>query len=90
LNDAGGARAPLADSRAMPKLRNYESEVTKLLRELVERDPAIAEDQFRGRSLWWDRRVDREAERRYRESAVPQKPYVYDSDAVAAPGRRRR
>ena len=62
----------------MAKLRNYESDVTKLLRELLERNPEIIEEQRKGRSLWWDRRIDLEAQRRYQESTVKQRGYVYE------------
>jgi hypothetical protein len=55
---------------AVAKLRNYESDLTKLLRELLERHPEIIEDQRNGRNLWWDKKIDLEAERRYRESTV--------------------
>lgn len=62
----------------MAKLHNYESDVTRLLRELLERNPEIIEEQRKGRSLWWDRKIDLDAQRRYEESTVKQKPYVYD------------
>jgi hypothetical protein len=45
---------------------------------LLERNPAIIEEQRKGRSLWWDRKVDLDAERRYRESTVKQQGYVYE------------
>jgi len=60
------------------KLRDYESDVTKLLRELLDQHPEIVEDQRAGRALWWDRKIDLDAQRRYREATVKQKPYVYD------------
>jgi hypothetical protein len=34
------------------KIRNYESDVTKLLRELLEQNPQIAAEQHAGRSRW--------------------------------------
>jgi hypothetical protein len=66
------------------KIRDYESDVTRLLRELLERSPEMIEDQRTGRARWWDRKLDLEMLRRQRESTVPQKPYVYDSDAISA------
>jgi hypothetical protein len=60
------------------KLRHYESDVTKLLRELLERNPEIIEEQRKGRSLWWDKKIDLDAERRYSASTVTQRGYVYE------------
>lgn len=62
---------------AMIAAREYESEVTQMLRELLQRRPQIVDSQQRGRALWWDVEVDLEEQRRYRESTVPQKGYVY-------------
>lgn len=58
----------------------YESETTKMLRELLEKKPQIAEEQRKGRSLWWDRRLDPDELERQRAARVPQKPYVYQTD----------
>lgn len=55
----------------------YESEVTRFIRELLEKNPAIAEDQRRARARWWDREVDPEEQRRYREARVPVRGYYY-------------
>lgn len=63
---------------AVAKLRNYESDVTKLLRELLERNPEIIQEQREGRSLWWDRKIDLDAQSCYQESTVKQRGYVYE------------
>jgi hypothetical protein len=57
----------------------YESEVTRLVRELVREKPQIAEEQKKGRSLWWDRHLDLDLLRRWRESRVKQRGYVYQT-----------
>jgi hypothetical protein len=57
----------------------YESDVTRFLRELKAQRPQIAEEQRRGRALWWDKALDPEIQERFRESKVPQQPYVYQT-----------
>jgi hypothetical protein len=58
----------------------YESDATRLIRALLAERPEIADEQKKGRALWWDRRLDRDLLRRERESSVPQKGYVYQTD----------
>jgi 7,8-dihydro-6-hydroxymethylpterin-pyrophosphokinase len=58
----------------------YESDATRMIRELLEVRPEIADDQKKGRSLWWDRRLDLDLLRREQESRVAQKGYVYQTD----------
>ena len=59
----------------------YESEVTLFIKELKANNPAIEEGQRQGRSLLWDKAVDRDAWREFRAAEVPQQPYVYQSEA---------
>jgi hypothetical protein len=58
----------------------YVSETTQFLRELVEKNPEIAEGQIEGRALLWDKQIDRNFQRAVAESRVKQKPYVYQPD----------
>jgi hypothetical protein len=60
--------------------KGYESEATRMIRELLTTDPEILQEQRKGRSLWWDRKLDPDALRRAEESRVPQKGYVYQTD----------
>ena len=55
----------------------YESEHTKFMRELFKKNPKLAEDQKEARAIWWDKKLDLEERKRFKESAVPQKGYVY-------------
>ncbi len=55
----------------------YESDITRFLREIKSVDPAIEEDQRRGRAIWWDRAQDLETAKRNRESRVPPTAYAY-------------
>jgi 7,8-dihydro-6-hydroxymethylpterin-pyrophosphokinase len=58
----------------------YESDATRMIRELLAENPAIVDEQKRGRALWWDRRLDLDLLRRERESSVAQRGYVYQTD----------
>jgi hypothetical protein len=59
------------------KLRNYESDVTKFIREFLESNPQVAEKQKRHRATWWDRRQDLDERKTLEQAKVPQKGYVY-------------
>jgi Protein of unknown function (DUF3460) len=58
----------------------YESDATRMIRELLELRPDIADEQEKGRSLWWDRKLDLDLLRREQESSVAQKGYVYQTE----------
>jgi hypothetical protein len=58
----------------------YESDATRMIRELLAAKPEIADEQKTGRALWWDRRLDLDRLRRERDSRVAQKGYVYQTD----------
>jgi hypothetical protein len=58
----------------------YESDATRLIRDLLREKPQLLDEQARGRSLWWDRKLDLDQQRRMQESRVPQKGYVYQSE----------
>jgi hypothetical protein len=60
--------------------RYYESEITRLLREVVEENPEVEKSQREGRDIFWDRKVDFDAQERQRRSEVPMKGYVYDAE----------
>lgn len=58
-------------------MATYESELTTFLRDLRKTDPGLERRQQEGRALWWDRHLDPDELRRWRESRVPQPAYVY-------------
>jgi hypothetical protein len=60
-------------------LKYYESEVTRMLRELLQKKPQIVEEQKKGRALWWDKKPNPDAERRALESKVEMQAYVYQN-----------
>ena len=60
---------------------HYESELTRFLRDLQQQNPAIEPGQKEGRAIFWDKNLDRDMYRRFRQSGVPQSAYVYQSKA---------
>ena len=59
----------------------YQSDVTQFIEELKAKKPTLEAEQRAGRGLLWDRPQDREAAADQRAARVPQKPYVYQTDA---------
>ena len=57
----------------------YKSDVTQFIEEMKSRRPSLEQEQRAGRSLLWDREIDRDAQDDYREARVPQQPYVYQT-----------
>lgn len=57
----------------------YESEATQFLGELKAKKPELEASQREGRSLLWDKAVDRDASREFRAARVAQQPYVYQT-----------
>ena len=57
----------------------YESDVHKLLSDLMREKPDIAESKKKGQSLWWDRTLGADELKRVQEAEVPQQPYVYQT-----------
>ncbi|MBC7945705.1 MAG: DUF3460 family protein [Burkholderiales bacterium] len=59
--------------------RAYESEITRFLRELKQKNPEIERGQREGRAIFWDKSIDADLYKRYEASDVPQPAYVYGS-----------
>jgi len=57
----------------------YTSDVTSFIDALKAKRPTLEDEQRRGRSLLWDRRIDLVAEEEHEEARVPQQPYVYQT-----------
>ncbi len=57
----------------------YESDTTRMIRDLLEKKPEILDERQRGRSMWWDKRLDQDTLRRNQESRINQAPYVYQT-----------
>jgi hypothetical protein len=57
----------------------YESEATQFLTQLKNERPHLEGEQQKGRSLLWDKQLDRKLQEDFKEAKVPQKPYVYQN-----------
>ena len=57
--------------------RNYESEITRFIREFLEKHPEIVEKQKAARATWWDKPQDLAERKRHEESKIPQTGYQY-------------
>ena len=55
----------------------YESELTRFIRDLREKNPGMPELQRKNRATWWDKPQDLEIQGERAQSAVPQPAYVY-------------
>lgn len=58
---------------------HYESEATQFLTQLKNERPHLESEQQKGRSLLWDKQLDRKLQEGFKQSKVAQKPYVYQS-----------
>ncbi|MBV8046013.1 MAG: DUF3460 family protein [Paludibacterium sp.] len=58
----------------------YQSEFTQFMREYLQQNPEVDGEREALRLTWWDRKVDLDDQRRWRDARVPQKPYVYQPD----------
>ena len=64
------------------KIDKYESDTTKFIRELLEKQPELIEDQKNARAMWWDKTLDLKELKRKRESEVERTSYVYYDTAT--------
>jgi len=62
------------------KHANYESDHTKFIKELKEKNPGMDERQVAGRSLLWDKSpLSLDEQRRIEESRLRQQAYPYQT-----------
>jgi len=55
----------------------YESDITRFIRDLREKNPQIVELQKKNRATWWDKPQDLQIQRERAVDAVAQPGYVY-------------
>ena len=60
---------------------DYESDTTQFIKQLKVQKPELEAQQRQGRSLLWDKQVDRDAQAQFKAGRVAQKPYVYQTQA---------
>ncbi len=57
----------------------YKSDITQFLDDLKAKKPNLEEEQRAGRAIYWDKRLDLDAQEEWRQARVPQQPYVYQT-----------
>lgn len=57
----------------------YKSEVSIFIDELKAKKPSLESEQRAGRALLWDKSLDRQAQKAWKEAKVPQQAYVYQT-----------
>jgi hypothetical protein len=57
----------------------YTSDVTNFIATLKVQQPALESQQRAGRSLLWDRKLDRAEQAEWQDAKVAQQPYVYQT-----------
>jgi Protein of unknown function (DUF3460) len=57
--------------------KTYESEVTRFIRDFLQKHPEVVEKQKQARATWWDRPQDLKERRELEQARVPKKPYEY-------------
>jgi len=57
----------------------YESDLTRMIRDLLRDKPHIVQEQKKGRALWWDKKLEPDEQKRARDSSVQQQAYVYQN-----------
>lgn len=60
---------------------DYYSDTTQFIDQLKSAKPTLEAEQRQGRSLLWDKAVNRQAQAEFKAARVKQKPYVYQTNA---------
>jgi Protein of unknown function (DUF3460) len=58
-------------------MAEYESDVTRFLREMKQRRPDLERKQREAREIWWDKALDPDEQARFEQSRVRMQGYVY-------------
>ncbi len=61
--------------------KNFESDITRFIKQYKQEKPATEALQRAGRDLLWDVNLDAEQQEGFRSAKVAQAPYVYYQDA---------
>ena len=61
------------------KLKMYESDITKFVRDMLKQNPQLQQKRETARLMWWDKPADFEERRRNKESKIPQQGYYYQT-----------
>ena len=61
--------------------RGYESDHTRFMRELMDKNLRLEQEQKKSRAIWWDKRPPDLADREVMDKGkVAQQPYVYQNE----------
>jgi hypothetical protein len=60
---------------------DYASDTTQFIDQLKAQRPELEAEQRQGRSLLWDKPIDRAIQAEFKQGRVAQKPYVYQTKA---------
>ncbi|MBV8210445.1 MAG: DUF3460 family protein [Burkholderiaceae bacterium] len=58
-------------------MAEYESDLTRFLRELKQKKPDLERKQREAREIWWDKSLDLDEQARFAKAHVPMQGYVY-------------
>lgn len=58
---------------------HYTSDTTQFIEQLKNQRPELESEQRKGRSLLWDKQIDRDFQRAAEAARVPQGAYVYQT-----------
>lgn len=60
---------------------DYQSDTTQFINQLKTQRPELDTQQQEGRALLWDKQLSRDEQQAFKAGRVPQKPYVYQTQA---------
>jgi hypothetical protein len=66
-------------------MKEYESDITRFLRELKQRKPDLERKQREARAIWWDKALDPDEQARFERSSVKMPGYVYQTKPKLQP-----
>ncbi len=55
----------------------YESDITKFVRDMLDKSPELKTLQKQNRATWWDKVLDQDQASRNNASEAPKAPYAY-------------
>ena len=60
-------------------MAEYESDLTRFIREMKQRRPDLERKQREAREIWWDKTLDLDEQARFARSRVQMAGYVYQT-----------
>ncbi|WP_372660080.1 DUF3460 family protein [Hydrogenophaga sp.] len=73
--------APAASHMSIFARPHYVSDATHFIEQLKSAKPTLEQEQRKGRSLLWDKQIDRDFQAQAQAAQVPQSPYVYQTES---------